>query len=309
MINPKSILYDTNVYTNELLWKVNPYIRRACYDHLKKTIGERVIYDYELLFIKEGNSIITIEDRVYKTRTGDLYIIKPGVRHSIEVCGKALIQPHIHFDLVFEDDSCNIPISFSDRESMTEEELNNIRKDLLENFLRSFPERIQLKNTTNIEYMLFSIIDTWNAPTLYPEIELKYRFLRLLHYLLAEITWERSRREDRPKERAKMMKMYMERYTNRVVTLNELANVYHIDKSYVARLFKETYGITPTAYHMGIRIMKAKEMIRVTNLTLSQIANQLGFNSLQDFSRAFKRLEGVSPSALRKDEEPTKEIR
>ena len=295
MINPKSILHDTNIYTNEFLWRVNPYIRRACYNQLKSTISERVIYDYELLFIKEGNSIITIEDRVYKTQIGDVYIFKPGVRHSIKVFGKVLIQPHIHFDLAFDDDSFNIPISFIDKESMTKEEKSIIRKDIMESFLQSFPECIRLKNTTNIEYMLFSIINTWNAPTLYPEIELKYRFLRMFHYLLAEITWMRSRQEKQPKERAKMMKMYMDRNKNRVVTLGELAGVYHIDKSYAARLFKETYGITPTAYHMSIRIMQAKEMIRVTNLTLSQIANQLGFNSLQDFSRAFKRLEGVSP--------------
>ena len=52
-----------------------------------------------------------------------------------------------------------------------------------------------------------------------------------------------------------------------------------------------------------LRIQKAETMVRYTNISLSSIAEQTGFTSLQDFSRAFRRTEGVSPSELRKSME------
>lgn len=303
MINEEFAKVDSNIFSNDALWRINPYIRRARYDFLDAhdIIGERIIYDYELLYIKEGTCVITIEDNSYNTQVGEIYIFKPGQRHSIKVGNKKLVQPHIHFDLLYDENSTHIPISFINKDQMTAAELSMVRKDVANNLLNHFPNRIQLKNTSYIEQMLFSIINTWNSPTLYPEIELKYRFLRLLQYLLSEITWANISHNTPTANRAKMVKLYLERYTDHVITLQELAHIYHLDKDYIARIFKATYKTTPTRYHLQIRILKAKEMIRLTNLSLSQISDSLGFNSLQDFSRAFKRIEGVAPSALRRN--------
>lgn len=95
--------------------------------------------------------------------------------------------------------------------------------------------------------------------------------------------------------------MYLEHYTDHAVTLDELANVYHIDRSYISRSFKAEYGVSPIHYQLLVRISKAKSMIINTNLTLTDIATQTGFLRLQDFSRAFKRIEGVWPSFYRKN--------
>lgn len=302
MMENRRVEEDVNLFGNEFLWRINPYIRRAAYDHIEAhgVIKERILYDYELLYIKDGLCTVTIDDHVYETVSGEIYIFKPGQRHSMRIGEKDLIQPHIHFDLTYDNSSTRIPISFSNKDSMTYEERQLIRSDVLDGFMKSFPNYIRLRNTKYMEQLLFSVISTWVSPTLYPEIELKYRFLRLLHYLLSEITWMRAKQTSTSMERAKLIKLYLERYTDHAVTLDELANVYHIDKSYVSRIFKAEFNITPGAYQLNFRINKARNMIRFTTLTLSEIAIQLGFSSLQDFSRTFRRLEGVPPSTLRK---------
>ena len=105
---------ELNLYQNDFLWHINPYVRKAFYDRLMphQVIGERIIYDYELLYIKSGRCVVTIEDQQYETQPGDLYFFRPGMRHSIIVFDEPLIQPHIHFDLVYTGNSIKTPISF-----------------------------------------------------------------------------------------------------------------------------------------------------------------------------------------------------
>ena len=69
---------ELNLYQNDFLWHINPYVRKAFYDRLMphQVIGERIIYDYELLYIKSGRCVVTIEDQQYETQPGDLYFFR-----------------------------------------------------------------------------------------------------------------------------------------------------------------------------------------------------------------------------------------
>ena len=57
--------------------------------------------------------------------------------------------------------------------------------------------------------------------------------------------------------------------------------------------------IPPLRYHMYLRMQKAKSLIRNTNLTVSEISELLGFSTVQYFSFAFKKAEGITPSEYR----------
>jgi AraC-like DNA-binding protein len=292
-----------NLYTDDFLLAINPYIRLAYYNTLSphKTIGERIIYDYEIVLFKSGTATITVEDHVYDAGPGDLFLFKPGQRHSFTVHNEPLVQPHIHFDLhYFADTSKVVPISFKNLSEMTEAEQALVRPDITDGFFRSFPSHIHLRNPMYIEQLIFDVINTYRSPSIFPEIRLKWCFLRLLDQLLCEINWQNTDHLLQKGERASLIKQYLDYHTDRQVTLEELAKVYHIDKSYVSRIFRETYDITPMRYHLLQRTEKAKLLIRYTNLSLTQIAEQTGFSSLQDFSRAFRRATGMVPSEYRK---------
>ena len=108
------------------LCDINPYIRRARYDVIQTpwNLTERIIYDYELLYIKEGNFHITIEDQTFDAQTGELYLFHPGQRHAIQVLEEGyVIQPHLHFDLFLYPDREQVGISFLNRSDMNEEQL------------------------------------------------------------------------------------------------------------------------------------------------------------------------------------------
>ena len=123
----------------------------------------------------------------------------------------------------------------------------------------------------------------------------------MLDHLLNEINWQQGSHGNLISERAQLIKLYLERHLDRRVSLEELAQVYHLDKSYISRCFHKIYGDSPIHYQLLLRLNRAKGMVLYTNLSLTDIAERNGFASLQDFSRSFRRVENVSPSALRQD--------
>jgi AraC-like DNA-binding protein len=65
------------------------------------------------------------------------------------------------------------------------------------------------------------------------------------------------------------------------------------------KLFKRSTGKSPNQYHINLRLDKAKELLSTTNLNVTEVAYQLGFDSVFYFSRLFKKKNGVSPKSFR----------
>lgn len=65
------------------------------------------------------------------------------------------------------------------------------------------------------------------------------------------------------------------------------------------RAFKVLYGETPGQYLSRRRIERAQDMLRTTNLTVTEICALVGFSSLGSFSSRFKRATGLTPSDYR----------
>ncbi len=80
------------------------------------------------------------------------------------------------------------------------------------------------------------------------------------------------------------------------MTNDSLALLCGISTVYFRKLFKDAYGTSPIDFVKLLRIKKAKEMLRGDYGSISDIAISLGYPSIYDFSRDFKKRVGVSPS-------------
>ena len=89
---------------------------------------------------------------------------------------------------------------------------------------------------------------------------------------------------------------YISLHYNENITNDLLASVAGISTVYFRKLFTDIMGASPIAYAHKLRIEKAKEMLKSDYGTLSDIAQSLGYPSLYDFSRDFKKHTGVAPS-------------
>lgn len=89
---------------------------------------------------------------------------------------------------------------------------------------------------------------------------------------------------------------YISQHYNEKITNDVLAAVVGMSTVYFRKLFASAMGISPITYANNLRIEKAKEMLKSDYGSLSDIAISLGYPSLYDFSRAFKKHTGISPS-------------
>ena len=85
------------------------------------------------------------------------------------------------------------------------------------------------------------------------------------------------------------------------LTQKEVADHVHLNPSYLSVLFKEHVQLTFSEYVTRRRIQRAKELLISTNLPINDIAEESGYKTAKYFIKIFKELEGMTPSAYRKD--------
>lgn len=89
---------------------------------------------------------------------------------------------------------------------------------------------------------------------------------------------------------------YISKNYNKKITNAELAEVTGTSVVYFRKLFSDVMGTSPIAYAQKIRVEMAAEMLKSDFGTISDVSASLGYSSLYDFSRAFKKHVGISPS-------------
>ena len=119
--------------------------------------------------------------------------------------------------------------------------------------------------------------------------------------LLMESSWHREAHTNAPKKmEISRVKSFLDEHYKEKLSLESVASHFFIDKHYLARLFKEQYGVTLVTYLQQVRITHAKRMLRFTDKSIEEIGLECGIGELNYFSRVFKKLEGVSPSEFRR---------
>ena len=96
------------------------------------------------------------------------------------------------------------------------------------------------------------------------------------------------------------IKNYLDEHYTEKIVLDDLADRFFINKFYLSKIFKETYGTTINNYVIERRITRSKQLLRFTSKTIDEVGIEVGMDSANYFSRAFHKVEGISPSEYRK---------
>ncbi|PFP24954.1 DNA-binding response regulator [Bacillus sp. AFS073361] len=94
---------------------------------------------------------------------------------------------------------------------------------------------------------------------------------------------------------------YINNHLKNELSQKEVADHVHLNPSYLSVLFKEHVKLTFSEYVTRRRIQRAKELLVSTNLPINDIAEESGYKTAKYFIKIFKELEGMTPSAYRKD--------
>lgn len=97
-----------------------------------------------------------------------------------------------------------------------------------------------------------------------------------------------------------MAKRYLDQHYAESVSLEQVASTIGFNPSYFSVLFKKECGVGFQDYLTEIRIKKAKEILRKSDLSIAEICGQIGYKDLRHFAKTFKKATGLSPGGYRK---------
>ncbi|MGG1639007.1 AraC family transcriptional regulator [Paenibacillus sp. NRS-1760] len=95
---------------------------------------------------------------------------------------------------------------------------------------------------------------------------------------------------------------YIKRHYSSELRVADMANRIGFNKNYMGQMFKRVYGHSISEHIKEIRIGKAKELMAYTEITLKEIASEVGFKNIHHFNRVFKQVEGISPGQWKQKE-------
>lgn len=110
---------------------------------------------------------------------------------------------------------------------------------------------------------------------------------------------------DQLRQQLRRARLLLDGSYNAPITVEELGREVALSPYYLIRTFRHVYHQTPHQYLVGQRIAKAKELLRHSDLSITEICVAVGYESLGSFSALFRKVVGVSPSTYRTCSRPT----
>lgn len=152
---------------------------------------------------------------------------------------------------------------------------------------------------------LKNVIKEYKQKQLGYELAIKaglFEFFTLLvrNYVSKMLTPQECDMRMRTLQRFKAVFEYMEKNFSERISIEDISAVANLSPYYFCRLFKDTTGRSFIDYLNGLRIDKAEQILKETDMNITETALLCGFDDINYFSKMFKRYKGAPPSRLRK---------
>jgi len=237
----------------------------------------RILQEYQINYITEGSGIFETRNDQFQVVPGSIMILRPGVWHRYKPDPSTGWNEHY---LGFNGEFCS---------HLFHEGFFPLSKPIMyvgfqEHLLKLFFEIIQLLKDEKTGHQQVGSAKT----------------ILMLSQILSVV---RNQEFDGKTIERTIRKacLYFRENLNTNVNIEKLAVELNVGYSYFRQMFRKYTGISPTQYHLSLRIQKAKDLLVSTNQSFKEIAFDLGFESYFYFSRIFKDKTGQSPLEFRKE--------
>lgn len=252
------------IYENKTFADTNPHIHS----------------EIELIYIEKGNALINVGEDELNVEKGDLIFINPLEVHSVRPYKTA---DYSHKCICF-DSSLVVDANLK-------EELLSGKTAVIK---RVLPQNEDIKNAF---LKLYFAVDNEERALLF---ESTAYISLIFSYIIKNSLVEKRAKSQKGAEFCKVVTEYIaENYGNDITSL-DIANELFYTQSYFCRNFQKHFNVPFSKYLNMYRISRAKNMLLITDLKISDISGMCGFGSPEYFAKSFKKEVGISPKSYRK---------
>lgn len=255
-------------------------VGKYCYFSSNEKHITRSFNEYVLIFMLKNTLYFTEDDKDIALSPGDWYIQLPWLKQEGKVPSPFAEYFFIHFKC---DNYERIESNYTPNCSLTDIKMHNsitlpVRGCFdMDKFIPLFDQLESLQINHNNAIIEQSI------------------FLKLFEKLILTIIEPRSKKQSLASD----IQEFLAINYNKHISISDLSNIFSYSSDYITRIFKSEFGMTPSAYIKKKRIEQSMELLSHTEKSISEISELSGYNDETVFFRAFKQLNGVSPSAWR----------
>lgn len=237
-------------------------------------------YFAELFYVISGKGSFVVEDETFPVKDGDLVIINPAIEHT----EKSYKSNPLEYIVLGID---GLSFNFNKANEHKHYSVYNFREN---------KQRIQFYLTTLLSELEEQKKDFELVCQNLLEV-LLIHIMRHANYNLSVTNIVMSKNISR--ECSKVKRYFDSNYADNI-SLDNLAQITHMNKYYLIHAFTKYTGMSPINYLNNKRIEESKSLLATTDYSISDIASIIGFSSQSYFSQAFKKNLGISPNEYRK---------
>lgn len=171
--------------------------------------------------------------------------------------------------------------------------------ELFEEVEKTDGNLVKCRDVNHVKKLLFRIYDSISGVNPPSELNISLDIYKIFAELLNPQSIK-SKSESNYEDSIQDVKNYITENLNEKLTVQRLANESHMSTSHFSRVFKQQTGFSPYDYVLITRLNKAKYLLQKTEMSVSSIAYETGFNSESNFICFFTDNEGISPGKFRK---------
>lgn len=287
-----------------LLAHISPYVRHC--GHEKRNpwrIESRKLLDYLLVYIASGKGLFEVAGVARETNPGDLFWIPPNTPHTMEGYTASMELAYVHFDLVYRPEKSHwdfsIPsgmLDLTEVRKLMHGPVHDPRLSRLCGYLSGYTNE-------RVGRLLKEVCAEAVRAQPYGSL----RMSGLMLEVIAEILRGQDGLVSNNAAHIPVLERaahHLQERCHETLSLDALARQYGLSPSHFRQLFHKHFGCSPRTYVRKARIAKACRLMMGSSLTLSQIATDVGFESVHSFSKAFHAEEGITPSEYRQAGQP-----
>ena len=245
--------------------------------------------EFEIIYVRSGFLTVSISGKSYIGKTGDAFVVSPGNLHLMGSQTGTVDYYTFLFPLKY--------ISFRTDDMLDEKLLEPLNsghlmicprvkdtaKELCEQLIKIYEaknDESESKITTQVRtkiILLQFILEMWKKG-----------------FVIENDTSGRNIVE-------KEMVSYIQQNFTGKISLREFGEQFHLSEKYISRYFKEHFHITLSQYVIYLRLEHAKQLLQDTDIPVTDVAMQSGYQNVSYFIRSFQKAYAVSPLKYRKN--------